>query len=479
MAARSLLFSSVRYVFSSRVWVPLTAWALAGACVHHANPTSPPVVLPAAYVTASGERDASLRWWEDIGDPELNAFLDEALRGSLDLARARARLDQAEAAASAAGVERLPQLTIEGGARRARTLAMVGPNAGDLIHTDTFSLGLAAAYEFDLWDRVGSTARAAQHEAEASRDDFATARLTLSGEIADIWLQAREQAAQLALLETQRLAAHNVLELTEQRFAEGHAAALDVLQQRQQLATIEALIPPIEARYRVLRHQLAVLAGRAPSAAPAPSAGLPKLPPLPAAGLPGDLLQRRPDVRAALARLAAADERIGAAIAARLPTIRLSANAGYQASEASVLFNEWIGAFAGHAAMPLIDGGRRTAETRRARAAAREAMAVAGQTILKAMREVEDALAQEERQREAIRRLAAQAELAAETLTQARERYAAGLSDYLTVLTALDRLQGVERNLLAARRQAWQYRIQLYRALGGEPLAPGAKKGEP
>ncbi len=462
-----------------RPWALAAAIAGAVGCAHRSPPPAPPVALPPAFAAATGERAPAPRWWEEIGDPALNALLDEALRGSLDLARARARLELAEAAASAAGAERAPQITLEGGARRVRALATGGPNAGEPVHANTFSLGLAAAYEFDLWDRVGSTARAARREAEASRDDLATARLTLAGEIAEAWLQAREQAAQLALLETQRRAARDFLELTEQRFAEGHAAALDVLQQRQQLAAIEAQIPPVEARYRVLRHQIAVLAGRAPSAAPEPPPGLPELTPPPAAGVPGDVLERRPDVRAALARLAAADERIGAAAAARLPAIRFSGNAGYQAGEASALFDEWIGSLAGNVALPLLDGGRRAAETRRARAAAREAMAAAGQTILRALREVEDALAQEERQREAVRRLAAQAKLAAETLAQARERYAAGLSDYLTVLTALDRLQGVERSLLAARRQAWQHRIQLYRALGGEPFAPVAGKGEP
>ena len=438
------------------------AVSFSGSCALHRprSADTPPIPLPDAFAHAAGERTLAERWWEEIGDPALNELMSEALRGSFDLARAQARLEQAEAVASAAGADRRPQLTLEAGARRARTIGAAGPQAGQAVEANTFSLGLAAAYELDLWGRVGATARAARREAEASRDDVATARLSLAAELADAWLQAREQAEQLALLETQRRAGRDYVELTERRFAEGQATALDVLQQRQQNAALGALAPPIEARYAVLRHQLAVLAGRAPGDAPAPPRGLPELPPLPAAGVPADLLARRPDVRAAMARLAAADERIAAAVAARLPALRFSASAGYQAGEVSALFDEWIGNLIGNLALPLLDGGRRAAEVRRARAALREQAAAAAQTLLRAMREVEDALVQEERQRETARRLETQARLAAETLAQAREQHVNGLSDYLSVLTAVDRLQAIERSLVAARRQAWTYRLQ-------------------
>ena len=304
-------------------------------------------------------------------------------------------------------------------------------------------------------------------------------RLSLAAELADAWLQAREQAEQRTLIETQRRASREYLDLTERRFADGQATALDVLQQRQQAAAVDSLIPAVESRYATLRHQLALLAGRAPAAAPTPEPGLPALPDLPATGVPADLLARRPDVRAAMARLAAADERVGAAVAARLPALRFSASVGYQSGAVSSLFDEWIGGLIGNLTAPLLDGGRRAAETRRARAALREQAAIAAQTLLRALREVEDALVQEERQRETVRRLETQTRLSAETLEQARARYATGLSDYLPVLTAVDRLQGVERSLLAARRQAWAYRLQLYRALGGGPATPAPEKGNP
>lgn len=437
---------------------------------------APPLDLPSAFTLPSGERALADRWWEDVGDPELNDWIAAAFEGGFDLARAQARLEQAEAVASAAGADRWPQLNLEAGARRSRTTVAVGPAAGRADWANNFSLGLAASYELDLWGRVGAAARAARREAEASREDLATARLTLAAEITDLWLQAREQAEQRAVLENQRRAGREYLELTERRFAEGQATALDVLQQRQQLAALEALVPSVEARYAVLRHQLAALAGRVPGDAPSPPPGLPTLPPLPATGVPADLLTRRPDVRAALLRLAAADERVAAAVAARLPALRFSASAGYQAGELSALFDEWIASLIGNLALPLLDGGRRAAEVRRARAAAREQALTAAQTLLRAVREVEDALVQEARQRETVERLEAQARVAAETLASAQERYAGGLTDYLTVLTALDRLQSVERNLVAARRQAWAHRIQLYRALGGAP-ADAASEG--
>lgn len=214
------------------------------------------------------------------------------------------------------------------------------------------------------------------------------------------------------------------------------------------------------------RHQLAVLLGRLPqSSHDLTPAGLPPLPALPETGLPADLLEKRPDVRAALNAVRAENERAAAALADRLPALRLTASAGYSAPDAAVLFDDWLWNIAGNLLAPIVDGGRRRAEKERSRAVVRERLAGSGEVLLNAMREVEDALINESKQGELIARQAEQHAVSRQTLRHARFRYERGLSDYLPVLVALGREQCTARDLVTPRREHLSYRIQLYRAL--------------
>ena len=423
-----------------------------------------PVAWPATE-PATNTPALTVAWWEDFQDTELNRIMGLVLVQNLDVQKAWARLEQASASARQVGGDRWPQISGEGGAKRTRALDATG----EPQETDLFTLGLTVSYEVDLWGRVASLARAAREEYQATQADLETVAMTLAAETATAWFEAIEQQAQLDLLNRQGEASLQYLKLTESRFALGLSSALDIYQQRQQVNSIALLKTPVEARRHVVKNQLAVLTGRPPEQGDftVPDV-LPDVPPWPDAGLPSALLERRPDVRAALARLNAADERTAAAIAQRLPSLRLSGGAGYQAADAADLFDDWIGNLAANLAAPLIDGGKRAAESDRARAAAREQAAAAGQTLLRAMREAEDAMVLEAQQRLSVTQQETQRRLAEDTLTESRRRYMYGLSDYLPVLLALDRLQSAERSLLASKRQLLVYRIQVYRALGGD-----------
>ena len=211
-----------------------------------------------------------------------------------------------------------------------------------------------------------------------------------------------------------------------------------------------------------------VLLGKPPGQAPTvQTRALPPLPPLPDPGVPARLLERRPDLRAARLRVEAADERVGAAVADLLPTLRLSAEFGYQSFEISQLFDSFIGNLAAGLTAPLFDGGRRLAEIDRSDAVLFERLQQYGQAWITALQEVEDALAREREQKQLLSRLDEQIGLAEATLTRARESYLGGLADYLTVLTALQTVQTLERNRLAARGRLLSFRVQLHRALGG------------
>lgn len=233
------------------------------------------------------------------------------------------------------------------------------------------------------------------------------------------------------------------------------------------MAALRTLKPRLEASIITISHQLALLLGRMPNDnKDLKPETLAELPPLPKTGLPADLIENRPDVRAALNRVRAADERVAVAVADRLPALRLTASAGYSNRDAADIFDDLLWNIAGNILAPVLDGGRRKAEADRAEAAMKEQLAVCGTVLLTAMREVEDALVNESKQNETIERQQEQHEAARQTLKYARFRYKSGLTEYLPVMTALNREQTLARIMVDTRQQRLSYRIQLQRALG-------------
>ncbi len=428
-----------------------------------------PIELSENYSVTSQDSNMPARWWKSFGDEELNALIEEALSGNLGLRQAAARLEQAEALARQAGAERIPAVSAEASARRGRVAANTPAGVQITDTVNRFGLDLAATYELDLWGRVAASTRAAARDADASRLDLETAAMTLVAQVADLWYALGALSAQIELLDEQIEKSSKQLELVELRFNTGHSDALAVWQQRGQLAALEALRPNLTSSRATVRHQLGVLLGRSPQAfrnqqGTAP----PELPPLPETGIPSDLVNNRPDVRAAVERLRASDERVAAAVANRFPALRLSASAGYSADEMSALFDNWIWNIAGNLLTPIIDGGRRRAEVDRARAALDELVGRYAETLLNAVREVEDALVEESGQLDLIESQQGQLAIAGSTYDQALSRYTKGVGDYLAVLRAFEERQRIERALVDTRRGLVSRRIGLHRALGGD-----------
>ncbi len=442
------------------------------ACVlHHTGAdVSKPLQLPPAYEGGTLTGSVVEQWWDEFDDPGLSDLMNAVLSQNLDMQRSWARLEQTRILARQAGSAWWPQITADGGASRARTtIPVTPPGTGNVPkRVTTYSMGVAASYEIDLWGRIASLDRAARREVQASRMDLEAIAMSLTGEVAETWFSLIEQQEQLDLAQAQLDTNRTYLELVEFRFGQGLASSVDVFQQRQQTAAGRARIPLIESRIGVLMHALNLLTGRYPGQGIAPiPASLPSLWPQPATGIPAALLTRRPDVQAAQFRVKAADERVGAAIVDRFPALRLSASTGYSADSLSDLVDNWIWSIAGSVTASVWDGHRKNLEVERTRSVLDEQVALYGRVVLTALKEVEDALIQEEKQRLYVEKLDMQIALARATLDESRQRYLNGLSDYLPVLVALQSLQQTESTLLSAKKKLVSFRIQLCRALGG------------
>ncbi|MGA7144555.1 MAG: efflux transporter outer membrane subunit [Desulfobacterales bacterium] len=435
---------------------------------------SPAGEVPKTFSLYTAKSEPINRWWEEFNDAELDMLIDTALSGNFTLKEAWSRLNQARALAVQAGAALYPDLTGTAGASYERERTQNG--SGKTESNDNYSLGIVSSYELDLWGRIRSGRESALLETSAVREDLNAAAMTLAAEVANRWINILSQKMQKQLLKRQLKTNLLYLELTELRFRNAMVSALDVYQQKQIVESVRAEIPLVEAQEQLLRHELAVLLGKPPRTfLSITREDLPIPTELPDTGLPADLLSARPDLRAAGMRLKAADWQVASARANRLPAISLTARARYGESDMDVLFDNWLLSLAGNLTAPIFDGNRRAAEVDRTMAVADENLAAYRQTVLTAIKEVEDALISESKRREHIKGLEKEADTAQKALVEAGNRYRNGLTDYLPVLTQLLTFQGLERDLIQQKTNLLITRVNLYRALGGtwtESLTP-------
>lgn len=431
-------------------------------CAPETREVSLPVDAPDTFSDA-GTLDVPDRWWTTFHNRKLNTMVDTALQSNFNLKTGWQRLRAAQAVVDRESSALFPDLeaSLQGGISQSI-------NAVQESQTQNISLGLSSVYEVDLWGRIRSSIDAEKYRARATYADYQAAALSLSAAIVRSWYQLVEARSQLELVEQQIKTNEKVLELLENRLGTGLVQGVDILRQRQLVESTREQKSRAEAQIRVLEHQLAVLQGKAPQKGiDIQSDRLPELEPLPDTGVPIDLVRRRPDVKSAFNRLKAADRELASAISSQYPRLSLSASASSAADNAEDLFQDWALSFAGNLVAPLLRGGQLRAEVDRSRAVKQQRLYEYGQTILTAFREVEDALVLEQKQIESLQSIQRQLQLSRQAYEQLRLEYFNGTANYLDVLTALDEVQQLQRDLLSARMTLIDYRIGLYRALAG------------
>lgn len=454
--------------------VLLAGWVASGCMVHSVdhNPKAP-IDVPDQYAAGKGKPSPDPgRWWKGFGDPDLDRLVEAALEGNLELKQAWARLEQANAVAAGSTGGLTPTVGAQSSYSRSQSaprIFSIGGQEQEIpgVTSDNYSASLPVSYELDVWGRVRSGMFAAHQDVDAFRADVETAATTIAATVAERWFDVVQNRALGQLLRRQLKINETYLELVEARFAQADASLAEIYQQQQQLQAIDAQLQLVDAQVHTADQQLAVLVGRPPAAVVGTQREtLPEPPPIPAVGIPGELLQRRPDLRAARHRVVSADYRLGEAIAARFPTFTLSGSVGFNSPDPATFFDSFVWSFMGSLSASIWDGGRLAAEVDRNEAVLKERLYAYGQTLLTAMLEVESALVIERAQGRNIDVLRRQVTTAERTLDSARRRYGQGLGDFLPVLTALRSLEQAEQSLLTAQRQALSNRVQLYRALG-------------
>ena len=441
----------------------LAALVLGGCALTGPDYRRPDGTLPAAYGEPgkAGEIAVPQAWWTLYGDARLDELVRSGLESNADVAIAAARVEQAEAALREAHATLVAPL-VEGdaGAARSRTSKET---------RTTLGLGLATSFEVDLWGRLRRAERSVRAELLASRRARDTVGLTLAATIARTYFAVRSLDSQAAASGEILGAAEESLALARRRADAGVASILDVYQAGSLRTAAAAQAKEVARQRAVALHQLAVLAGRLDLTLPPQDLRALAIPAAPPAGLPSALLERRPDVREAEARLVAATERIGVARASQLPALRLSASAGFESGELDALVSPGSRIWSIGAGLlgPILDGGRYAARTAQAEAQAREAEAAYRKAVEGAFRDVSDALSNVRQAADTEGDLRSRVTVAREALRLARMRYESGYSAYLEVLDAQRTLNEALLGFLRNRQAYLSFTVDLMNALGG------------
>jgi len=449
------------------------ALALAGCTT---TPTAPPALdIPAGNPAA---KDVALeRWWTVFDDPTLTGYVDEALAHNLDLAAAMARVDIARANVKLASAALYPSVNLGVGASRTRS-TQVGTNPlppGFTPLATDYSIALQASYEVDLWGKYRTATRAAQEDLLATQYGRETVQTIVAADTARTYFQLLATDAQIKLLEDTLRTRDDTVSLQRDRYQGGVIGEYDLAQSEAERAAVQSDLAAARRAAGLLESALTVLLGRSPSEVYQPNVphdatiaklvGVPTIP----ADLPSNMLERRPDVRAAERQLVAASLRIDRARADYFPSLNLTGTYG---TEAGALKNLFIGPAAiwgigASLLQPLI--GLKAIEANVDAAAAQRAQVEIGyRTVVQgAFRDAHDALVESTHSRDVLAAESFRAERLGKSLELADDRYRAGYSPYLEVLDVQRQLLQAQTLQIIAARDARIAVVDFAKALGG------------
>ncbi len=436
------------------------------------NTSSTPKIAGGEAQTIVDGKDIPGEWWALFHSQALDDLIERALKANPDIKAAQAALLVARENVLAQRGYYYPSVTGSFAITRARTAEDLSPALNANIQNySLYTPEVSVSYVPDVFGLNRRTVESLQAEAQQARFALIATHITLSSNVA-------AGAIQEASLRGQIDAAHeliaintDMLKTLREQYHKGYASELDVAAQESQLAQVAATLPPLLKQLAQQRDALAVMAGGFPEKDfpekfELASLQLPQELPL---SLPSKLVEQRPDVRQAEENLHAASALVGVAIANRIPSINLSADAGSSPDHISKMFSQGNGFWDLTAGItqPIFDGGTLKHRERAAQAAFTEAQEQYRSTVLTAFQNVADTLHALSQDADGLKAAAGAKDAAAVTLELSKKQYGSGYLSYLALLSAEQAYQQAVINLVQAQANRYADTAALFQALGG------------
>jgi NodT family efflux transporter outer membrane factor (OMF) lipoprotein len=453
--------------------------AMLSACAVGPDYQRPQTVEIAQYKEAEGWTQANPSdslargaWWELYGDQQLNGLIEKLNNSNQTVAQSEAQYRQAQALVRSARGAFYPSVDLSLG--KTRSSQGTGSSSSSLSSSssgirDTYNAELGVSWEADVWGKLRRGLEADEASAQASFADLAAMRLSQQSELVQNYLQLRVIDQQKRLLEATVAAYERSLKMTQNQYRAGVSGRDAVAQAQTQLKSTQADLVDLIWQRAQFENAIAVLTGQAPADFNiAEVQTIPKLPQVPLS-LPSQLLERRPDIASAERSVIAANANIGVAKAAYYPDLSLSLSGGYSSSTSQNLISlpNRFWSVGPKLALPLFDGGIRSAEVDRTEAVYDQTVAKYRQTVLDGFREVENYLVQLKvyEDEAAVRQEALDA--ARDSLRLTENQYKAGLIAYIDVVVVQATALSNERSVLNILQSRLIASVQIIAALGG------------
>lgn len=445
--------------------------ALAGCVVVGPDFNRPRIALPAHWgmkYSAKQSRPAQLyRWWTRLNDPILDSLIATAVRNNLNVATAKAEIRQARANFLETRGALFPSLTGNGEATNNK---MTSAGGGSTFNQ--YEAGFDSSWELDLFGENRRNTEAAWYGVNAANEELCSTLLTLIGDVASNYVEARGYQALAALARQTAVSQRATAVLTRKKFEAGTSSAIDTAKASAEADTTEADIPGYETSYMQAVHRIGILLGKEPDAVvrlmsrprviPRPRLPIPK-------GVPANILMARPDVRAAEWQYAQYTAKIGAAEAARYPSISLIGDVATSGTKVNDLFKassiSWT--LGPTLTVPIFNGGSLKAAVAAAKAARDQYYLAFRSTVLNALEDVENASVGLTQEQIKLRKLHAAVSSYQEANRLALSLYRNGSYSFLDVLDAQRSLYAAQEALIQSRVDLATYYIALNKALGG------------
>ena len=450
----------------------------------------PPVQVEQTWIDTADKRvhtaPADYKdWWQAFKDPALNQLIDTAYRENLTLRIAGVRVLAARAQLGIVTGQLYPQTQQATGSLQKERISPGGVVTGSPETSSSFGglsllqaqVGLTASWELDFWGKFRRAIQSADASLQATMADYDNVLVSLTADVANSYILMRTLEKRLAIANENVRIQTESLQIAEARFSGGTTSERDVEQAKTILANTQATIPTLESQVRQTKNALCVLLGLPPRELANLLKGkaiIPAPPPQVAVGIPGDLMRRRPDIRAAEFRAAAQCDQIGVSKAQLFPAFSLTGTFGPQATDVgraslSDMFN-WrnrAGSMGPTVQWNILNYGQITNDVRFQDARFQELLIAYQNSVLKAQQEVEDNLVAFLKAQERARFLSDSTTAAMRSLELAVLQYREGITDFTTVLTAQQALLSEQDSLAATLGDISRNLVGVYRALGG------------
>ncbi|KAA1180438.1 efflux transporter outer membrane subunit [Rhizobium tropici] len=454
------------------------AAALAGtltSCVVGPDYRTPDLAMPSHWGSKARTKPSKApqlsQWWKQLKDPTLDALIEEAMASNLDVATAKAKIREARATYREQKGALLPSVEGTGSGTRTRTSA-ASSGTTDATFSTLYDGGFDASWELDLFGGNKRATEAAKYGVDAADEQLRDTMLTLIGDVASYYVQAREYQALRDLAKRSAVSQRKSAALTHAEYLAGSATAVDTAKADALASSTESDIPTYEISYMQAVHRLSVLLGKPPAtleerlkgSGPIPSPRMNV-----STGIPADILTSRPDVRLAERQLAQYTAKIGEAEANRYPSISLTGDISSSATSIGDLAKKssigWT--FGPSLTVPIFQGGQLKAAVDVAKAQRDQYFIAYQSAVLSAMEDVENAVVSLTQERLKYAKIVSSSNSYRNASDLSRTLNQAGVSSFLDVLDAERSLYSAEESVIQSRASIATDYISLNKALGG------------